>query len=246
VVCCLCAMGALIAFSFLRGRVAPVSTLSVSPTRPAHSATPLPAPYLTLTPLPGQWTETPTSAPGQSTKIPSLTPLQRTIAPAMPFRTPAPGAGFLETLTPEAEAHLRQAQLRFEVFRSAYQALNELHQQLAANPALTPDEIWKTKTGAALFRLEAAASQLAAVEFPDPNYAVYASFLDQLASETGFMAAAYRRGLDRDDPTSLQIAAVHLLTVNEILLKAEREYRAVKSRLATLALSPSPSVTLTP
>jgi hypothetical protein len=222
-------------------------TYTVSPTL---SNTPLPSVYVSLTPIPGQWTETPTLLPGQSTKAPTRTPFQRTIAPTAtpvpPSDTPTLEPIFQETLTPEADEHLRQVQLKFGAFQTAYRAFSELHQQLNAAPTLVVDEKWKIKMVTALNRLELAASKLAAVELPDPNYAVYAVYLGQLASETGFMASAYRKGIDRHDSTSLQIAAIHLLAMDETLKKADWEFTAVKSRLATPAFSPVPSSTPTP
>jgi hypothetical protein len=99
---------------------------------------------------------------------------------------------------------------------------------------------------AALSQLEEAANQLAAVDLPDPNYAVYASYLDQLSSETGFMVTAYLKGIDHYDSTSIQIVVVHIQAMNEAYNKAFQEFKAVKSRLATPAFSPVPSLTPTP
>ena len=96
---------------------------------------------------------------------------------------------------------------------------------------------------AVLSQLEESANQLAAVELPDPNYVFYASYLDQLASETGFMVNAYLKGIDRYDSNSMQIAAIHLQAMNEVLNKADQEFRAVKSRLATPAFSQVSSLT---
>ena len=254
-VCCLCAMGAFVSVVYLRGRVIPLLLVDATSTS-THavptvlSNTPLPSVNVSLTPLPGQWTNTPTPLPGQSTKTPTRTPIQRTIAPTVtlvqPSDTPAPGLTSQETFTPEADENLRQVQIKLMAFQVTYRAFIELHQQLDATPTLVVDEKWKIKVVAALSRLEEAANQLAAVELPDPNYAVYASYLDQLASETGFMVTAYRKGIDRYDSNSMQIATVHLQAMSEILNKADLEFRVVKSRLATPAFSLVRSSTPTP
>jgi hypothetical protein len=163
-----------------------------------------------------------------------------------PSSTPAHETFFLETLTPEADEHLRQIQIKSMAFRAAYQSFGNLHQQLIADPTLVINEKWKTEMASALSKLEESADQLAAVEPPDPNYAVFASILDNLASETGFMVTAYRKGIVRYDPISMQIALVHLQAMNEVYNKADQEYRSVKSRLATPAFSPVPSSTPDP
>jgi hypothetical protein len=254
-VCCLGVMGALVSVVYLRGRE--LSSLWVGATTTSTyavptilSSTPLPSVYVTLTPLPGQWTDTPTPLPGQSTKTLTNTPVRRTITPAIELVplswTPVPGFTFQETFTPEADENLHQIQIKRRAFQETYSAFLELHQQLEAAPTLVVDEKWKTKMVAALSRLEVAANELAAVKLPDPNYAVYASYLDQLAAETGFMVTAYRRGVDRNDVTALQVAVVHLKAMNEILGQVDQEFKAVKSRLATPAFSPVPSLTATP
>lgn len=255
-VLCLFALGALVAVVYSRRQAIPpllVEATSTSnyvvPATLAKTKTPLPTVYASLTPLPGQWTDTPTPLPGKSTKTPTWTPVQRTIAPTLtltPSDTSAPEPTFQETFTPEADENLRQVQIKLMAFQVTYRSFLILHQQLDAAPTLVIDEKWKSKMAAALFQLEVAVDQLAAVKIPDPNYAVYASCLDRLAAETGFMVTAYRKGLDRYDSVSLQIALVHLKIMDEILLRADQEFKAAKSRLATPALSPVPSSTSTP
>ena len=251
IVCCLVAMGSLIAVASLKGMLplpAKVGTATRTPTAQiTQTVTPLPLDFATLTPLPGQWTATSTLFPGESTITPTSTPVQWTIAPTEtlvpPSSTPVPEFIFQDTLTPEVDVHLRQVQLKYMAFQAAYKFFATYHQQLGADPTLIVKEKWKTGMYGALSNLEKAASQLAAVDLPDPNYAVYASYLDQLAAETGFMATAYRKGLDRYDPTSMQIAVVHLKAINDILFKADQEFKAAKSRVGFPLFSPEPSST---
>jgi hypothetical protein len=254
---CLLALGALVSVVYFRRQALPLllveatstSTYAVPTTSTIPSTTVLPTVSASLTPLPGQWTNTPTPLPGQSTKTPTWTPVQRTIAPTLtltPSDTSVPELTLQETFTPEADENLRQVQIKRMAFQVTYRSFLILHQQLDATPTLVMDEKWKIKMVAALSRLEVAVDQLATVKLPDPNYAVYASYLDQLAAEAGFMFTAYRKGVDRHDSTALQIALVHLKAMDEILIRADQEFRAVKSRLATPAFSPVPSLTPTP
>jgi hypothetical protein len=185
-------------------------------------------------------TQNSTYTPGPDTVAPTLTLV-------LPSNTPPPTpVVFLATLTPEADPALRQIQARYQVFQAVFSAFSEYHQQLEADPKLVDNEKWKTELAAILFRLENAASQLAAVKVDDPNYAVYVSYLDQLSAETNYTVTAYRKGLDLFDQASLDVATIHIRALKEVLAKAEQEYKAVKSRLATPAKTLLPSATSTP
>jgi hypothetical protein len=251
---CLSALLVLVAAASLKGLLklpfAPATSTDTAIPRPTLTSTSSPTTQPSFTPLPAQWTETPSPFPGQPTATLTLTllwpTLLPTVTPVPPSSAPTISPGTLATLTPETDPVLRQIQVQFAVFQAAYTSFTEYHQQFENDSTLKANEKWKTEMAAVLFRLESAASQLAAVRITDPNYAVYAGYLDQISAETNFMVTAYRKGLDRVDPAALQVAAVHFQGLQEALLKAELEYKAVKSRLATPAFSPQPSVTLTP
>ncbi len=255
VLVCLCALGVLLASAALTGvvRLPFLATATATPTVtpwPSPTSLPLPTGSASLTPLPGQWTETATLLPGQATSTPTRTPLRRTVAPTLelirPSSTPTLEPVFRETPTPETDSVLREVQLKYIAFRTFFQVFSEFHRQLGAEPTLIVNEAWKTRMISALSKLEISASQLAAIKLTDPNYAAYAAYLDELSTETGFMALAYRKGLDRFDSAALQVAAVHLQAMDEVLGKADYEYRAVKSRLATPAVTLIPSLTPDP
>jgi hypothetical protein len=248
IVVCLSALSLLSASAYLKGLINPLAafataTFTASPQPPQPTATDTPSPEVsfTLTPLPGQWTSTSSPLPEQATEISTVTPVQRTAAPTIDLSTPTPTPGLLEdTPTPESQADLREAQLKFIAFQAALNSFNNIHKQLDTDSALLLNEKWKAAMLIALSNLEQSAIRLAAVKFSNLNYGAYASYLDQLSTETSFMATAYRKGLDKADLVSLQVAIIHLQTMNDVLLKAEQEYKAAKSRLAT------PALTLTP
>jgi hypothetical protein len=248
-------MRSLIAVVFFKGGIIPATKtgLTATPSIPAETSStgmPVPAMRASLTPLPGQWTDTPESSTGQLTKTPTPTPVQRIIVLTViltPFTsTPGPETIYTETLTPEADPYLRQVQVKFVAFQAAYVTFSELHKQFGTDSSLLADAQWKIKIAPALSNLESAANQLAAIQLPDPNYAVFASYLDRLAIETGLMATAYRKAINHNDSTYMEIVAIHLQAMNEILNKADQEYKAVKSRLATPAVTQVPASTPTP
>lgn len=253
-VCCLSAFSILGLTSYAKGLINnPFAALATAtftaPPLPQLAATQTPSPevFFTLTPLPGQWTSTPTPLPDQATEIFTVTPVERTIAPTTNPNSPTPTQEFPleDTPTPESNAVLRDVQLKYIQFQADLKAFKALNSQLDSDHTLLLNETWKASVLTALANLEQSAIRLASVNFSDPNYAAYASYLDQLSSETGFMASAYRKALDKVDLVSMQVAIVHLQAMDDVILKAEQEYRAVKSRLATPAftLEPSPSST---
>jgi len=254
IVGCLGALGLLSTTAYLKGVVKPLAvfvtaTFTASPLPPESTPTEQASPTIsvTLTPIPGQWTSTPSPLPDLETNIPTLTPIQWTVAPTVDLSTVTPTQGLAEdTPTPESDVELRDAQLKYIAFRAALNSFNELHKQLDSDRALMLNETWKAAMLVALSNLEQSVIRLATVKLSNPNYTAYASYLDQLSTEIGFMASAYRKALDKTDVVSLQIAIVHLQTINDILLRADGEYKAVKSRLATPALTLEPLLTPTP
>ena len=76
IVGCLTALGSLGAVVALRGWALPLALFEATSTRtkivsPTLSKTPSLTVYASLTPIPGQWTETPTFLPGQAPKTPT-------------------------------------------------------------------------------------------------------------------------------------------------------------------------------
>jgi hypothetical protein len=254
IVGCLGALGLLSTSAYVKGLIKPpavflTATFTASPQPPSPTATWTPSPevFHTLTPLPAQWTNTPTPLPELATDIPTLTPVQRTVAPTIDLRTPTITQEPLgDTPTPEADSELRQVQLKYIAFQTAYRTFKNLHAQFDADHSLMLNEKWKAAMLVALSDLEQSAIRLAAVKLTNINYAAYASYLDRLATETGFMASAYRKGLDQRDLVSIQVVAIHLQKMNRSILRAEQEYKEVKSRLATPALTLVASLTPTP
>jgi hypothetical protein len=233
--CFVFAMGSLVAVVSWKKMATPSVTLDLvvirtSAVQTYQAQTPtLPVVVLpTLTPLPGQWTNTPTITPWQ------------------PTNTPFPPHPLQNTLTPETDQYLRQIQLKWVAFQAAYTSFIELHQRSLAEPKLLADETWKAGMISALSALDTAAKELAAVKLPDPNYAVYDTYLNQISAETTFMVNPYLKGVTHSDAISIQVAAVHLQAMTVYINKANQEFKAVKSRLATSAFSPEPSLTPTP
>lgn len=231
--CFICAMGSLIAVVSWKRMATPSATLDLTVIRTSavqtyQAKTPLPIVFPTLTPLPGQWTDTPTPIPWQ------------------PTNTPPPPKPLQNTLTPETDLYLRQIQLKWVSFQAAYNSFDDLHQRSVTEPDLLADDIWKAKMVSALSTLDASAKELAAAELPNPNYAVYASLLDQISTETTFMVNAYLKGVNHSDAVLIQVAVIHLQAMTTYMNKAEQEFKAVKSRLATPAFPTEPFLTPAP
>src|SRR5512137_743073 len=80
ILCCLSALGILIAVTSFKGYIklpfkqeTPTSTATV---RPSWTTSPSLTLIVSLTPLPGQWTGTPSPLPGQPTQTLTTTPLR--------------------------------------------------------------------------------------------------------------------------------------------------------------------------
>lgn len=254
IVCCLGALGLLSASAYVKGLIKPPAVLATAtftaspqPPQPTTTWTPSPEVFYTLTPLPVQMTSTFTPLPELATDIPTLTPVQWTVAPTVDLSTPTATQELLgDTPTPESDAELRDVQLKYIAFQAAFHTFNILQAQFDSDHSLMLNENWKAAMFIALSDLEQSAIRLASVKLANVNYAAYASYLDRLSTETGFMASAYRKGLDQRDIVSLQVATIHLQKMNRSIVRAEQEYKEIKSRLATPALTLEPSITPTP
>ena len=110
---------------------------------------------------------------------------------------------------PQAD-YPRVVQVRFEELQKNFAAFVELHQQFAANLALSQDANWYTHTITMMSQLTDGATEIAGMQNYPPEYAAFHQEMQLVAEEGKLLFANYMTALDNQDAGALNQATANL------------------------------------